>query len=268
VPDSHGLPTLARALRWVTFIIVEANAAFLLVYDRVRDVPSFREQAARYATAFQPAGFVHLICWLVGAGFFVFYIAALLPRAKRTSLDDPFVVPLAMAGTLASAWAVAFRNDEIGLALAFTAAATVIGALMFARAVRMASPHAHALRVPFALYFGWMSFALLVSVAQWLNARQWVPSDDAVLALPLLALATLAGLVVAAWCREFVYPAVVAWGAAGICVAQRPFEPLIAYAALGCAGVLVLAAATALVAAGSRQHLIDLDVATTGLHPP
>lgn len=315
MPDSLGMPSFASALRWATFIVVEANVAFLLVFDRVRELPSLRDQASQYATTFQPAGFVHLIYWIVGAAFFAFYVAALRPGAKRTPLFDPFVLPLAIVTTLASAWAVALRNDEIGLALAFTAGGVVIGAAMFVRAARTLSPHARALRLPFALYFGWITFALLVNTAQWLNARSWLPTAEAVtaLSLSLLALGVLAGIAVAARYREFVYPAVIAWGLGGIFVAQRMFEPLVADVALGCAGALALAALAALVAAaleppvraeplpargggrrlappagaasafallrprlrlrrpvaldvGLRQHLVDLDAATTGIH--
>jgi hypothetical protein len=319
--DSLGTPTLASALRWATFIVVEANAAFLLVYEQVRELPSLRDQESQYATTFQPAGYVHLIYWVVGAAFFAFYAAALWPRVKRTTLFDPFVVPLAIVATLASAWVVAMRNDEIGLSLAFTAAAMLVGGAMFVGAAKMLSPHARALRLPFGLYFGWISFALLVNAAQWLNAESWLSTVEAVtaLSLSLLALAALAGVAVAARYREFAYPAVIAWGVSGIYFAQRTFDPLVAYVALGCAALLGLAALAAAIAAaleppvsiaalragvaragsaplpdgaavapvfallhwprsrpaprvalepGLREHLVDLDAATTGMHAP
>ncbi len=249
--NAFGAPSPSTALRWGTLFVVEANVAFLYVYDHNRDVPSIADVSNQYATTFAPANFVHLLYWLIGAAFLLFYVAALWPRHRRTSTLDPFVVPIALASTLASAWAVAFRNDAIDLALALTAAGVCVGKVMFARAAASPARHSRWLRVPFALYFGWMTFALLVGIAQWLNARDWLTTIELVtrMSLALIAIAALAGVAVALVYREFVYPMVIAWGTGGIYVGQRLFDATVANAALYVTVGLVIAATLAAVVA-------------------
>jgi benzodiazapine receptor len=250
MPDIFGAPSPSRALRWVTFFIVEANVAFMYVYDRVHDVPSISDVSNQYATTFAPADFVYLAYWVIGAAFLLFYVAALWPRPRRTHTFDPFVVPIAVASTLASAWVVAFRNDEIGLALTLTGAGAVVGNVMFVRATASPSRHSRWLRVPFALYFGWMTFALLVGIAQWLNAHNWLTTVELVttMSLALIAIAALAGIAIALVYREFVYPAVLAWGAGGIYAGQRLFDSTVAHSALYVAAGLLIVAGLAVVA--------------------
>ncbi len=251
MPDMLGAPSPSRALRWATFFIVEANVVFMYVYDRVRDLPSISDVSSQYATTFAPTHFAYLAYWVIGAAFLLFYVAALWPHPRRTRTFDPFVVPLAVASTLASGWVVAFRNDEIGLALMLTGAGAVVGNVMFVRATASPSRYSRWLRVPFALYFGWMTFALLVGIAQWMNARNWLTTFEQVttMSLALIAIAALAGVAVALVYREFVYPAVLAWGTGGIYAGQRLFDPTVAHCALYVSVGLLLVAGLALVAA-------------------
>jgi hypothetical protein len=252
--DMFGAPSPSTARRWVTFFVVEANVAFLYVYDRVREVPSIPDVASQYATTFAPADLVYLIYWPIGAAFALFYVAALRPRHRRASASafafDSFVVPIALASTLASAWVVAFRNDKIGLALSVTAAGVIVGGVMFARAAASPARHARWLRVPFALYFGWMTFSLLLGTAQWLNARNWLTTVEHVTStsLALIAIAALSGVVVAFIYREFVYPAVMAWCTGGIYLGQRLFDTTVATAALYVSIGLLITATFAAVA--------------------
>jgi hypothetical protein len=251
--DAFGAPSPSSALRWATFFVVEANVAFVYVYERVRDLPSITDISDRYATTFAPAGFVYFIYWIIAGAFLLFYVAALWPRHRnrRTRAFDAFVVLIALASTLASAWVVAFRNDAIGLALVLTAAGAYVGKVMFVRAAASSASRSRWLRVPFALYFGWMTFALLVGTAQWLNARDWLTTIELVtgMSLALIAIAALAGVAVALVYREFVYPAVIAGGMAGIYIGQRLFDTTIANAALYATIALVITAIFAAIAA-------------------
>jgi hypothetical protein len=251
MPDIFGGPSASTVLRWATFVVVEANVAFMYVYDGVRELPSNAGTSNQYATIFAPAPYVDVIHWIIGAAFLIFYVAALWPRRRRTRIYDPFVVPLAIASTLASAWVVAFRYDQIELAIALTAAGVVVGDVMFVRAVASPAPHPRWLRVPFALYFGWMTLALLAGTAQWFNARGWLTTMETVteMSLVLFAIAAVVGSVVALSYREFVYPTVIAWAMGGIYVAQRMSDPAIAAAALNvCIGLLVVAGLAAVAA--------------------
>ncbi len=243
--DTFGAPSPSKVLRWATLFVFEANVAFLYVYDRVREVAAISDVSNQYPTTFAPADFVYLVYWVIGAAFLLFYVAALWPRRRHTGTFDPFVVPIALASTLTSAWVVAFRNDAIDLALALTGAGVIVGEVMFARA-----RHARWLRVPFALYFGWMTFALLLGTAQWLNAHNWLTTVELVtgMSLALIAIAGLAGVAIALIYREFVYPAVMAWGTGGIYVGQRLSDTTVATAGLYVSIGLLITACFAAVA--------------------
>ena len=209
MPDALGGPSASTLLRWSTFIVVEANVAFMYAFvNRTGDLPSITEVSQQYATTFAPAHFVNAICWIIGIAVLLFFVAALWPRRRPTGVYDPFIVPLAMASTLGSAWVVAFRYDQLDVVVALTAAGVVLGALMFARAAALRSPRARLLRVPFALIFGWATVALLTTTAQWFNARGWLTTIELVteMSLGFLALAAVLGAFVALRYREFVYP--------------------------------------------------------------
>jgi hypothetical protein len=215
-------------------------------------LPSITEVSQQYATTFAPAHFVNAICWIIGIAVLLFFVAALWPQRRPTGVYDPFIVPLAMASTLGSAWVVAFRYDQLDVVVALAAAGVVLGALMFARAAALRSPRARLLRVPFALIFGWATVALLTTTAQWFNARGWLTTIESVtqMSLGFLALAAVLGAFVALRYREFVYPTVIAWAMAGIYVGQRLFDPTIAGAALdGCIGLVLVAGFAAVAAA-------------------
>jgi hypothetical protein len=155
------------------------------------------------------------------------------------------VAPVAGASILASFWIVAAKHREIGLSMALIAASVALSVAMFVR-VASASPTRHSLwlRVPFSLYFGAMTIALLIALAQWMNAggrlaTNALPPDEATAAL--LAIAVLAGGYVALRYSDFVYPAVIASGMGAIFVAQRAQDPYVAAAALTvCVGMLVV----------------------------
>jgi len=253
MPDALGEPSASTLLRWSTFIVVEANVAFMYAFvNRTGDLPSITEVSQQYATTLAPAHFVNAICWIIGIAVLLFFVAALWPQRRPTGVYDPFIVPLAMASTLGSAWVVAFRYDQLDVVVALTAAGVVLGALMFGRAAALRSPRARLLRVPFALIFGWATVALLTTTAQWFNARGWLTTIESVteMSLGFLALAAVLGAFVALRYHEFVYPTVIAWAMAGIYVGQRLFDPTIAGAALdGCIGLVLVAGFAAVAAA-------------------
>jgi len=125
------------------------------------------------------------------------------------------------------------------------AASVTLGGVMFVR-VASASPsrHSHWLRVPFSLYFGAMTIALLVSLVQWSNASGLLkgatvaPDDVATL---FLSVAAATGGFVALRYSDFVYPAVIASGVGAMFIERRAYDPGIAADAFTvCVGMLVV----------------------------
>ncbi len=243
---SAGAPSSSTLLRWTTLIVVAANVAFIVVYTGVGEPPTIAEVMALYGYTFVPASFVKAICAVLLAAIMGFYVAALAPSRRRRSIYHALVAPLAGASVLVSFWIVAAKNREIGLSMALVVLSVALGAFMLAR-VASASPSRHSLwlRVPFSLYFGAATITLLIALTQWLNAggrlaANTLAPDDVTVAF--LAIAVLAGGYVALRYGDFFYPAVIAWGAGAVFVAQRAQEPYVAAAALAvCVGMLVVA---------------------------
>lgn len=244
--DTAGAPSTSTLLRWTTLIVTAANVAFIAVYAGPGESPTIAEVAAAYGNTFVPAGFVKAISAPMLVAFVTFYLVALWPSNRRRKVYDALVVPLAATSVLASIWVVAFRNETIGLSAAAVAASFVLGGVMFAR-VASASPSRHSpwLRVPFSLYFGAMTIALLITLTQWLNAsgllaRTNMVADD--VATAFLAIAAAMGGYVALRYNDFVYPAVITSGVGAMFIAQRTYDPNVAADALAVGiGMLVVA---------------------------
>ena len=249
--NTSGTPSSSTLLRWTALIVVAANVAFIVVYTKVGEPPMIAEAMAEYGYTFVPANFVKAMCAVLVAAILCFYVVALWPSRRRRRIYDALVTPLAGASVLASFWIVAAKNLEIGLSMALIAASVALGAAMFAR-VASESPSRHSLwlRVPFSLHFGAMTIALLVALAQWMNAGGRLAANTLApdeLTATFLAIAVLAGGYVALRYGDFVYPAVIAWGTGAIFVAQRAQDPYVAAAALTvCVGMLAVAGLAAM----------------------
>jgi hypothetical protein len=247
-----GPPSTSTMRRWTTLVVVAANVAFVADFSILSESPTITEVVAEYGNMFVPAGFAQAICAAILVAFLLFYFDALWPRRHRIRVYDKLVIPLAMTSVLASCWIVAFRQKEIGLATALVAASVTLGAVMFVRVASVSpSQHSSWLRVPFSLYFGAMTMALLVAVTQWLNARGLLTATavkpDQV-AIAFLVIAAAMGGFVALRYSDFIYPAVIASGTGAMFIAQRTYHPSVAADALiACVGMLlvvVLAAVT------------------------
>ena len=242
--DSSDARFSSAFLRWSMLIVVAANLMFIADYSKLSASPTLAEVLAEYGYAFVPAGFATAISAVILVALLGFFFAALRPRRRRMRIYDRLVIPLALASVLAACWIVAFRHKEIGLSVALLAASVVVGGVMFLR-VAAVSPGKHSrwLLVPFSLYLGAMTVALLVAVSLWLNAEGVLGGavaghDD--LAVAFFFVATAAGGFVALRYRDFVYPAVIAW-ALGSAFLAHPGEPLAQTALLVGAGMLVVA---------------------------
>jgi hypothetical protein len=129
---------------------------------------------------------------------------------------------------------------------------------MFAHADGYApARNSHWLRLPFGLYYGWITVATLACIAQWVQARGWIAPgrDEVALSIGLLLAAGAAGIVVAERHREPVYPATIAWAALAIYVAQRHEHAPVAWTALAVALATAVVAAYALRAADAESRL-------------
>jgi len=241
--DLSGSRFSSAFLRWSMLIVVTASLGFIADYSKLSASPTVTEVLARYGGAPLPAGFANSLAALVLVGFGCFFVGALRPRRRRVHLYDRLVIPLAAASVLAACWLVAFRHQQIGLSVALIAAGVVAGGVMFVRVAAVTpGKHSRWMLIPFSLYAGAMTIALIVAVLLWQGADgvlgETVGGRDN-LAVALFVAAAAAGGFVALRYRDFVYPAVIASAMGSIAV--RAHEPLAWPALAVCAGMLVVA---------------------------
>lgn len=257
--DSSDARFSSAFLRWSMLIVVAANVMFIADYSKLSASPTVAEVLAEYGQAFVPAGFATAVGAAILVALLGFFFAAVRPRRRRIRIYDRLVIPLALASVLAACWVVAFRHKEIGLSVALLAASVVAGSVLFLR-VATVSPGMHSrwLLVPFSLYLGAMTVALLVVVSLWLSAEGVLGGGAAgqdELATAFFAVATAAGGFVAFRYRDFVYPAVIA-SAMGSAFLAHPGEPFARTALVVGVGLLVVAGLAAVALA--RQPRRDL----------
>lgn len=253
MPSPSG-STLLRALALATIV---GNVAFNYLYVRWGLGPPMDEVSARYATAFTPANYAFAIWGLIYTAFVVYGVQSLRIAQQREPAYDAIALPLIAANLLGTAWILAYTRGYLTLAVALILASALAGALMFTRAARYApARNSRWLRLPFAVYYGWITVATLACIAQWVQARGWIApgGGEVALSIGFLVAAGVAAVAVAERYREPLYPATIAWAAFAIHVAQRHEQPAVAWTALAVAIATAIFAAYALRAADAESR--------------
>lgn len=265
------MPSRSTSLRALAFASILGNVTFNYLYVRWGLGPPVGEVSARYATTFTPANYAFAIWGLIYTAFFVYGVQSLRVAQQREPAYDAIAAPLVGANLLGTAWILAYTHGYLGLSVVLLGASAVAGALMFAHAARYApARNSRWLRVPFALYYGWITVATLAGVAQWVQAHGWIApgGGDVALSIAFLVVAGAAGFVVAERYREPLHPATIAWAAFAIHVAQRHDHAPVAWTALAVALGMAVVAAFALRAADAESRMRQMHAGEAMLGRP
>ena len=216
--------------------------------------PTNGEISDRYPTLLVAAGYAFSIWGLI---FLLDVLHGLLQAGGRrralASLDR--AAPWTALGFGGSAiWMPLFSAGHYALCVVIIFAAT-LGMVQASRIV-LADPQAPAVsRWALPLHAGWLTLASFLNLAQTIVAYRWLPTGDMLgWSLVLLALATLALLLVNARLRSLPYAAAAAWGLVAAWVRQHdstlPGANVTAVAALVAAALVVVQ----LLVAGRRRR--------------
>jgi len=248
----------SRFWRYTALAVIVGNVAFNYANDHLGlGGRSMAEVTARYPNYFTPAGYAFSIWGVIYLAFIVYAAAALTRSQRAIPFHDGVAPTLALANVLASAWVLAYRFERLPVTVALLGATLACAAVMFVRAARAVALEGVARRwaIPFSLFLGWVSVALIANVTILLVSLGWQGGAIAptTWAVALLGVAALLGATLAVRFANAAVPLVVAWAAIAIAVKQSGASPLVANAAL-------LAAALSGVAAGvgwwrSQHHL-------------
>lgn len=206
---------------FVTVIIVNGLASGLPLGGQTTG-----EISAKYPSLFTPAGFTFAIWGLIYLSLAAFVIYQALP-GQRNSQTIAKITPLFVANCLANAaWIFAWHYDLLWLSLLLMVV-TLLTLVQIYRLLSAAGKPASVtewlfLRLPFALYTGWITVATIANISVLQTANGW---DEAGLSavdwtLLKLALAGAIGATVILRARDIAYVLVIAWAAFGIASKQ------------------------------------------------
>lgn len=230
--DGPSLP-----IRWATLVVVTLSIGYSLLADTIgpgnADVATV---SRRYETLFTPAPFAFAIWGLIYGGFLAVAIAGVLPSRRSMPIFDRLGPPMMLANVFGATWVAAFQSDLIFASLLLVLGMLVLAARMFAlvnRATEIGMAK-FALTLPFSLFLGWMCVATLANFGAVFVAMGYAGSGAGARAMTVLALlvATSAGVTIGVRYRQFVVPAVVAWSAYAIAVADRHVDSTVATVAI------------------------------------
>ncbi len=201
------------ALCWVALIaMIVCNALFESM--KLGGVTSAEVSNEVFAW-FAPAGYVFAIWGVIYAALAVWMLTATWRSMKRQTVTMREGVLFVLSCALNIGWLAAFHFKLIELSL------VVIVALWFTMLLMYSSIKARreplTTRIPFSLYFGWLTVAVCANVAH--LAARW--SATPLIANEVSTIAIVVGLLVAAFVvartqNDLVFPLVVLWAAVGV----------------------------------------------------
>ena len=212
--------------------------------------PTNAEISARYPTLLTPAGYAFSIWGVIYAGLIAFAIYQFLPAQlgnPRFRRVRPFVV---FNFLLNSAWIFFFTLEMMLLSLLAMGGLLVTLILIHGRLEigreRVPPAEIWTTRIPFSIYFGWVTAASIINVAIAMLAVGWEGGGlrSETWALLLLATALTIGVFIHARFRNAWFLLALAWAFGGIAVKQAGVDLV--------PGAAVMAAFAALLAVGAQ----------------
>lgn len=220
------------------------------------------EVSDKYHTLITPAGYAFAIWGIIFLGLLAFAIYQALP-SQRTNPRFRAVGWWVVLNTLCNAiWSPLFNNERIGIALIvilvmLLSVAIIEQRLLMRPHVPVVAPDLDATlpespasvaqtwlaRIPFSIYFGWLTVATILNVAVYLRATEFSLSglSEQTWAIAILVV----GLVVGAWLfnryRSVAYILVFAWAYVAIAVEQAGYGTVQVAAGAGAIGAVLLA---------------------------
>ena len=203
------------------------------------------EISDRFPVFVTPANYVFAIWALIYLGQLAFTIHQARPSRRADPLLRSIGYLPAVAAILNSLWLVLWHYEVFALTVPVMFALLATLATIALRIRDAADPRPEArwfVRVPFMVYFGWITVATIVNVAAMLSWAGFdgfgIPGETWAVAVllvgVLIALATIRAF------QDLAYALVVAWAYVGIAVKEADVTIVVATALLGAAAVAVV----------------------------
>ena len=196
------------------------------------------EISDQFAILFVPAGYVFSIWGLIYTGMIAFTIYQLLPAQRDNQLIRKITPAYWLLSLANTAW-IFLWHYEVFLATLLPML-TILAGLIFiylqiTNAKQPSKSDIWLIKLPFSIYLGWVSVAVIANISQVLFFLNWngFGLSDTVWAITMLVIATGLGAIYLLKEKNYAYVLVLVWAFAGIGVKQiaDPGVSTIAYAA-------------------------------------
>ncbi len=207
-----------------------------------------------YGNLFAPAGLTFAIwgvIYLLLLGHVLYQLGLFREDAPgapdRTALLERVGVLFSASSLVNAAWIVTWHYDLIGLSTVLLATMLVL-LILITRAVRATSLSLRErvfVRLPFSVYFGWITVATIANLTVWLVSIDWSGFGIAepTWAVVIIAVGAVIGATVILRDRDLAYALVLVWAYVGIWIKHT--------SAAGFAGAYPIVSATALAGIGA-----------------
>lgn len=243
--------------------LVLTSVLAMIVMNYLSNTGAFGQTNAtvsdKYHTLITPAGYAFSIWGLIFLGLLAFAVYQVLP-AQRSNPRFRAVGWLVVLNTICNAiWSPLFNNEWIGVALlvilVMLFSLAIIEHRLLARPallqseVSLVAPDLDAslpespapatetwlARIPFSIYFGWLTVATILNVAVYLKATQFsmISLSESAWAMAVLVVGIVVGAVIFNRYRSVAYILVFAWAYAAIAVEQQSYKPVQIVAGIG-----------------------------------
>ena len=196
----------------------------------------------KYPTRITPAGYAFAIWSLIYLGLIAFGIYQALPKNSERFCNIRTVYILSCAANCA--WLYFWHQEMILVCLAIIF--VLLASLVFIN-IRLQKSETDGeywlAKVPFGIYFGWVTVAVILNAAValiYLNVR--VSDSTAIITGAILIfIAALLGVLIRIKLKNYFYPLAIAWALTAIAVKQSGATLIVASAAAGVIACLIAA---------------------------
>lgn len=235
-------------------ILVVFSVVALIVMNYLSNVRAFggrtnAEVSDKYHTFITPAGYAFSIWGLIFLGLLAFAIYQALPSQRYNPRFRTIGGWVILNAFLNAIWSPLFNNEWIGIAvlviltMLFSLVKIIDGLQINRKPVDAAETWLA--RVPFSIYFGWLTVATILNVAVYLKATEFSLSGltESGWAAGILVVGILIGGYLFNRYRDVAYILVFAWAYIAIAVEQQQYTNVKIFAIAGAAGAVLMAIA-------------------------
>lgn len=197
----------------------------------------------KFGNLFTPAGYAFSIWGVIFLGMLI--LSVYMVKTAWTEEKEKYWIPkigwsFLLANICNGLWVWAWLSEHTGLSV-FIMIGILLSLLYALHQVIQLPVHSWYVRLPIALYAGWISVAIIANVSAYLNIFDWHPILGEInWTLLMIVIATIVNIYVIRWKGVKTFGAVGAWALLAVSLRHWELIPIIQWTALACFAAILL----------------------------